>query len=76
MPADSGQSIDSTNTDNLAITPVPDPTTPAPEIEVKEISVVGDTPNPAQGLPPVEGRRTVEGRPQGSPLLYTFNSAF
>jgi 1A family penicillin-binding protein len=36
---------------DLAITPIPDPITPTSEIEVKEISEVGDTQHPAQGLP-------------------------
>src|SRR2546427_6626223 len=34
-----------------AKTPIPDPITPTPEIEVSEIIEVGKTPNPAQVLP-------------------------
>ena len=52
---------------NAIITPIPDPITPMPEVE--DDGEVGDTPNPAQGLQPVEGR------PQGSPLPYTDTSA-
>ena len=51
---------------NAIITPIPDPITPMPEVE--DDGEVGDTPNPAQGLQPVEGR------PQGSPLPYTDTS--
>ncbi len=38
---------------NAIITPIPDPITPMPEVE--DDGEVGDTPNPAQGLQPVEG---------------------
>ena len=36
---------------DLALTPIPDPVTPLPEFVVEEIDEIGDTPNPAQGLP-------------------------
>src|SRR2546427_5620539 len=36
---------------DLAKTPIPDPITPTPEIEVSEIIEVGETPNHAQVLP-------------------------
>ena len=60
---------------DLALTPIPDPVTPLPEFVVKEIGEIGVTPNPAQGLRPVGGRPPVDGRPQGSPLLYTVEMA-
>jgi membrane peptidoglycan carboxypeptidase len=59
-----GTLVDSTDATISPITPIPDPTTPLPELENEE--EVKGTPNPAQGLLPVEGRS------QESPsLLYT-----
>ena len=36
---------------DLALTPIPDPVTPLPEFVVEKIGEIGDTPNPALGLP-------------------------
>src|SRR5215467_14402110 len=69
MPTDSGQPIDITNLVDLAKTPVPDPTTPLPEFEVKASNKNGDTPHPAQVLPPVEER------PQKLPIVSTVEIA-
>jgi membrane peptidoglycan carboxypeptidase len=69
MPADSGQPLEITNLVDLAKTPVPDPTTPIPEIKVRASNKNGDTPHPAQVLPPVEEQ------PQALPMVPTVEIA-
>src|SRR5438105_8880524 len=90
-----GTLVESADTTISPITPLPDPITPLPEVEDEE--EIGDTPNPAHGLPslrtlpelfllqedeeevgntldPAQGLQLMEGRLQGSPLLYTDTS--